>query len=87
MLHNIESLSQREVQVLALAARGFSVCETAGALGTSPCTVAEQRASAKRKLNARDITHAVTILWLAAHHKRLVLKNPPALDKWLSPAR
>ena len=55
------ALTPREVEVLALAARGFSNKEIAQQLGTAGGTVKTQVQSILAKLRASDRTHAVTL--------------------------
>lgn len=54
-------LSGREVQVLALAAEGNTVQETADALGTSFFTVQTQMQDILRSLGASSKAHAVML--------------------------
>ncbi len=55
------ALTPREVEVLALVARGLGNKEVGDALGTAPGTVKAHVQSILSKLNAKDRTHAVTI--------------------------
>lgn len=59
-----EGLTGRERDVLACAARGLSVNETAEELGLSWNTVRHHRKNAIAELGARDLTHAVVIFLL-----------------------
>jgi DNA-binding CsgD family transcriptional regulator len=54
-----DSLSPPELDVLAAAARGLTVSETAHELQKSPQTVKSQRNAVILKLGARNMTHAV----------------------------
>ncbi len=55
------ALTPREIEVLALVARGFGNKEVADVLGTATGTVKAHVQSILSKLGARDRTHAVTI--------------------------
>lgn len=55
------ALTPREIEVLALVARGFGNKEVADMLGTAPGTVKAHVQSILSKLGAKDRTHAVTI--------------------------
>jgi DNA-binding NarL/FixJ family response regulator len=55
----LEMLSERELQVLSLVARGLSNSEIAAALNISDHTVKTHVASILRKLSLRDRVHAV----------------------------
>jgi DNA-binding NarL/FixJ family response regulator len=55
------ALTPREIDVLALVARGFGNKEVGDMLGTAPGTVKAHVQSILSKLGAKDRTHAVTI--------------------------
>jgi DNA-binding NarL/FixJ family response regulator len=55
------ALTPREIDVLALVARGFGNKEVGDVLGTAPGTVKAHVQSILSKLGAKDRTHAVTI--------------------------
>lgn len=55
------ALTPREVEVLALVARGFGNKEVGDVLGTAPGTVKAHVQSILSKLGAKDRTHAVTL--------------------------
>lgn len=55
------ALTRREIDVLALVARGFGNKEIGDMLGTAPGTVKAHVQSILSKLSAKDRTHAVTI--------------------------
>jgi LuxR family quorum sensing-dependent transcriptional regulator len=55
------ALSQRECQVLRLSATGMTASESGQILGITKRTVDEHAASAVRKLDAANRTHAVVI--------------------------
>lgn len=56
----VEALpSPRELQVLAVASNGATLGESARRLHISPETVREHRRNARRKLSAKNMTHAV----------------------------
>jgi DNA-binding CsgD family transcriptional regulator len=54
-------LSYRQLDVLALLARGCSVLESAVALRVSPSTVEHERGALRSKLGAKALPHAVAI--------------------------
>lgn len=54
-------LTEREREVLSYAARGYSAAETGEALKLSRRTVEVHIRSAKLRLNAKSITHAVVL--------------------------
>jgi DNA-binding CsgD family transcriptional regulator len=54
-------LSQRELEVLRLAASGLTAKQTANVLGVSEAAVAMYLAKAERKLGAQTKAHAVAI--------------------------
>jgi DNA-binding NarL/FixJ family response regulator len=54
-------LTEREVQILAAAARGLSVSTTGRELYLSPNTVKTYRRTAFRRLGARNVTEAVAL--------------------------
>lgn len=54
----MEELTQREKQVLQLAANGLKVCDIASQLGVSCRTVEAHLSSARSKLDALNTTHA-----------------------------
>lgn len=58
----IDNISPREIQVMQSAARGESAKETAQGLVLSIETVKDHRNSARARLGARNVTHAVAIL-------------------------
>jgi len=58
----IENISPRELQVMQSAARGESVKEAAHDLGLAIDTVKDHRNSARARLGARNVTHAVAML-------------------------
>lgn len=66
------ALTARETEVLRLFAQGKSSKEAALALSLSFRTVEHQIASAKRKLGARNVVHAVAI----ALNRRLIRAWP-----------
>lgn len=55
--------TEAEVRVLQAAAKGWSAPKTATSYGVSLETVKSQRASALKRLGARNITQAVAIAW------------------------
>lgn len=58
----IENMSPRELQVMQSAARGESAKETGQAIGLAIDTVKDHRNSARARLGARNVTHAVAML-------------------------
>lgn len=58
----IENISPREIQVMQSAARGEAARETAQALHIAIDTVKDHRNSARARLGARNVTHAVALL-------------------------
>lgn len=58
----IENISPRELQVMQSAARGEAARETAQALSIAIDTVKDHRNSARARLGARNVTHAVALL-------------------------
>ncbi|MGQ3890133.1 helix-turn-helix transcriptional regulator [Legionella sp. CNM-1927-20] len=58
-LNNINSLTQREIDILFWAANGKTSSETALILNISQATVNDYRKSSIKKLNCSNITHAV----------------------------
>jgi DNA-binding CsgD family transcriptional regulator len=56
-------LSRKEARVLALTAAGYKRNEVAELLGVGTETVKSQRASLIKKLNARNVAHAVAIAY------------------------
>ena len=60
--HRLSSLTASEGEVLADAARGLTVDESAGVRGKGGETVKTQRASILLKLGARNMVHAVSLL-------------------------
>jgi len=61
MKRPVPLLTKREREVLSYAARGFSAAETGEALEVSRRTVEVHIRSAKLRLNAKSITHAVVV--------------------------
>lgn len=62
MKPGIENLTTRELQVMKAAARGESASETAKGLGLALDTVKDHRNSARARIGARNVTHAVAML-------------------------
>jgi DNA-binding CsgD family transcriptional regulator len=57
----IQTLTERQEDILFLLSRGFSSKEVAQRLGTSHRTVEHQTAVIKTKLGARNLAHAIAI--------------------------
>lgn len=55
------TLTTREKQILHLASLGYSSKEIADTIGRQPTTIETHKVNIYRKLNARNITHAVRI--------------------------
>jgi DNA-binding CsgD family transcriptional regulator len=55
------ALTRREIEVLALSARGNNAAQAAKELGITKRTVDEHRQSIFRKLGTSNITHAVAV--------------------------
>jgi DNA-binding CsgD family transcriptional regulator len=81
-----EALTQRETQVLGLAARGLSTNEIAGRLYLSPNTVKSHLAHAYSKLGARNRAEAVVA---ALRVRAIDVDAPTPLERapWASPDR
>ena len=77
-----QELSQRELEVLKLAASGLTAKQTANILGVSESAVAMYLAKGERKLGAQTKAHAVAIatalgLIGTAGRKSLGADSPP----------
>ena len=57
----LEVITDREEEVLRLLARGHGTREIGALLGIAESTVLSHRENLRRKLDARNQTHAVTI--------------------------
>jgi DNA-binding NarL/FixJ family response regulator len=55
------TLTLRQMEVLSLVARGHNTKSIAGTLGLSPKTVENYRSAILRRLDARNLAHAVTL--------------------------
>lgn len=54
-------LTQRQMDVLKLAARGYEVKESAKELGVAPDTIKQHRGALMLKLQAHTMPHAVAL--------------------------
>jgi len=81
-------LTPRELEILELAANGYSAKEVAGMIGIAPRTVERHVENVRLKMHARNRVHMITQAVL-----RGILKpgaeraTPPKHATWLSAAR
>jgi DNA-binding CsgD family transcriptional regulator len=57
----VRPLSEREVRALMLASYGMEIAECAELMGVSRCAVHSYWRQARRKLRAKNTTHAVAL--------------------------
>ncbi|WP_171117848.1 helix-turn-helix transcriptional regulator [Streptomyces sp. Z423-1] len=71
------AVTSRQLQILALAASGYTAAQTAARLGIQPSTVHERLHRVYRKLGARDRAHAVAIALVTGLLDPVSVELPP----------